>query len=1372
MNAVWDKVFMWSDVMLTNERFQTEKISFSVQHRANWGRNSLIGSYEFSLGNIYRQKNHQYYELWVPLRKPDKPGFDEGHLKLTVYVLGPNDPTPPHEPASEQKQEEDNDEGKVLETPGDMDVKMFVLNVLVYKAKDVLETQYGEKQRGADGQARLQGIQPFVSARFNGNTIRTAGAVADSAGYQWKVRLELPFTLPLRSDVIEVILWNEHGLPPAVIIGRATFNFFQMGLSHQAWGPRWVNLYSNQYHSPHVTLLGKIKHAMAEITQQKHEYVGRVMMRMSVEPKEDALLMHSPAAEAIEPISDDYTLQVLLYYASEIPILGGGLAVELTWGPDRKPRKLPFVFGNNGVFKFYSRLPPIQAHIPRDKSQVYDVFINVYWQNGATVQKIAFEQIPISSLVPANGGTPGFLYFNGDTRVPKSAKMASWPSKWRALQHVHPDEKKKHVTAGFLLTSIAFGLSRDFPQDYRLIPEPRPAEHTRYTLRVYVHQAANLLAAMSNGCSNPVLAIRYAGRSLVLPCKQRDTLFPLWFECRELPGLYLDLLRAPSVYLMVLHQTTLGYVTLGRAEIATQHIRANPAKLMRYRIRWDQDAPAGAEAADSVPGASPLGSNKLAVNAAGEPVGVLDAGNKSLNDYLISTMASRPREDIEPYVLAAFELFPSAERASFPLDPKFPPPLKDFFVKVEMIGLRELNSTPALMDSGLLPEVEVAVPKLEWDPKGGRNPQTLQATKKQAETESGANNGAASDGTSSSGGTISGGGPDFDYVDLDTPAIAWDISPAPCATPSGMGIQVLNAATFSKVSLPITDPYSIPLRIRVLNSTSKDTCYCSRFVPISEMLGRALKGIHRPPTYRYHAPLGSRFKAGGAEAGASPGGGSSEDSMGVGSMQSGGVIGGGPNANSIIELDEDEEKLAAPSMLAVDILASPSETGASPGDSQYTTLTGSDGVVTSSGAGARTGRVSSRRMTRKKATLDGTNDIPREYKAGITLTLEEEEGDADEAGGAATSQRTKAKESDEKEDPYTLELDTHALNVQSGTSSAETKVTREWRAGGASVPKGSGDEDDAAEAKAEIKEDEEEDESEEWKKRPKLRSLSLFRNKYSSWSGPSGIIEACVLKCFVRCIALPDKVSETRKIQAEIGRDDLIVKIAALYQKTYMARVYIYTGINLAPLTNWLDGEQSSNPYIVAFNGSSEHHKVNYSSRAKKDDLNPEFFQQFDLRTKIPENCKLEVQVWNSGLVMDDLIGSVVIDLETRLLQQHELDELARLEGRDSGFVSTTEYHDLKNETAATSQGKLSMRLEMLTEEEARNTKPDNVIPTPPEEYELRMVLWTSRGVRFPQAEDAVSGKDRETAAASGGRHATLFVLIWRVIFSLLSAGR
>lgn len=189
-NAVWDQVFLFDSVNLREEEFAAEKLSFNVLNKNDFVRNRLIGSYEFSLGNIYRQKNHQYYRQWVPLTLPEKPENEEGYLLVTVYVLGPDDPTPV---GSGKDSESDQ---QVLSFPSIGDRRTFVLNVLVYRGADILATQ--EKDKSS--------LKPFISARFNGNTLQTQAMPVENA--VWNGRLEMPFSMPLRSDSIEIILWN------------------------------------------------------------------------------------------------------------------------------------------------------------------------------------------------------------------------------------------------------------------------------------------------------------------------------------------------------------------------------------------------------------------------------------------------------------------------------------------------------------------------------------------------------------------------------------------------------------------------------------------------------------------------------------------------------------------------------------------------------------------------------------------------------------------------------------------------------------------------------------------------------------------------------------------------------------------------------------------------------------------------------------------------------------------------------------------------------------------------------------------------------------------------------------------------------------
>lgn len=96
-----------------------------------------------------------------------------------------------------------------------------------------------------------------MTVRFNGNVTHTHPAPKNNSPV-WNKRLELPFSIPLRSDAIEVQLWNRLRGRPDKLIGQQTFNYYQLGLTHKSWGPKWVNMYSSDVTPTEVTMLGAL----------------------------------------------------------------------------------------------------------------------------------------------------------------------------------------------------------------------------------------------------------------------------------------------------------------------------------------------------------------------------------------------------------------------------------------------------------------------------------------------------------------------------------------------------------------------------------------------------------------------------------------------------------------------------------------------------------------------------------------------------------------------------------------------------------------------------------------------------------------------------------------------------------------------------------------------------------------------------------------------------------------------------------------------------------------------------------------------------------------------------------------------------------
>eukprot|EP00954_Amorphochlora_amoebiformis_P024661 1367830-Amorphochlora_amoeboformis.AAC.1 len=383
-NSVWNEKFVFENVMLTEDQWKREKIALSVVDRNDFTPNALIGQVEFSLTNIYRQKNHEYYRKWTPIVKPDEPGKDHGWIKVSVYVLKKGDATPSHE---ETELGNLNEKDPVLRAPDDSKQSMYVLNVLLYRAEGLLATH-------------KKVLNPFVSVRFNGATQQTK-RMANIRNPIWNRKVVMPFQLPLHSDSIEIQIWNDNSLTPDTLIGQKTFSFHGERLQNRPFGPAWINLYSSHYVPPKTTFLGRMMDILGKIQYiGQDEYVGRLLARVSVrrvDPVLNPRLRCIPCPPAVEPRGVEYALDFFVYAGSEIPVEGGKVFVEVVFGSNRMCTK-ELIAADPGKYEWSTVLKGINAFGPQNLDEVHDVILNVYHKAGYASRKIAFERIPIKSL--------------------------------------------------------------------------------------------------------------------------------------------------------------------------------------------------------------------------------------------------------------------------------------------------------------------------------------------------------------------------------------------------------------------------------------------------------------------------------------------------------------------------------------------------------------------------------------------------------------------------------------------------------------------------------------------------------------------------------------------------------------------------------------------------------------------------------------------------------------------------------------------------------------------------------------------------------------------------------------------------------------
>lgn len=703
-NAVWNEMYTFENVMLTEDEWKREKVSVSCVDRNDFTRNQFIGGVEFSLTNIYRQKSHEYHRKWTPLVHPDEPGKDHGHIQVSVYVLKKGDTTPSHGAGAEA--DFLNEKQPILRAPSD-EPSLYLLNILLYRGEDLLAT-HGKS------------LNPFVSVRFNGATMQTK-RMANIRNPIWNRKIVMPFQLPLHSDSIEIQVWNDNTMAPDTLIGQKTFSYYAERIQNRPFGPAWINLYSSHYVPPKTTFLGRMM-SILDRTQYigEDEYVGRILARLSVKrAKLNPRLRIIPCPPAVEPNGVEYALDFFVHAASEIPVQGGKVFVEVVFGNERSGCTKEVIAERPGEYVWNECFRDINAFGPENTDQVHDVIINVYHKAGYSSRKIAFERIPVRELLSANPNERRAYCVDGEPFRNNSMP----PPKWRSLQNITYDEKRPHIIAGFLLCNIGFGIKRYVPKSLpRTIAKPKIRS---YTLRVYVHQGINLPAASDDGSVNPFVLVRFAGRNRLVECPPRPTRYPYYYTMVEIDAA-VDPEHVPNVILMVYHRTTTGGQQLmGRCEIQSRDI-VPPSDLARAKF--------GARTSPIVTKYPLKVVNELGVDETSVP--------GDMRPSVVAQVQLLERRKDRPEVLPGWEQKePGLYKKDNPLALR--PPgggpaasgslMSPFSLKFECVGLRKMLGTGwerisnANLRIGLPPCLEVKEEKVDLDMEDGGTARVMKA---------------------------------------------------------------------------------------------------------------------------------------------------------------------------------------------------------------------------------------------------------------------------------------------------------------------------------------------------------------------------------------------------------------------------------------------------------------------------------------------------------------------------------------------------------------------------------------------------------------------------------------------------------------------
>ena len=558
LNCVWDEMLIFNLKAMSKETFQDGVIQIAVRD-ANlpFLKKKMIGSYAFDATSVYFGKDHEFYRQWVALMDDEDAGDTgvQGYLKISVLILGPGDKQKPH------NETEDIEREKAREKIAGGDVTGLILMPPTIKKtwKYIVVTVYrGEALPVMDGANLMRGekTDAFVQVEFGGgkphaSQVVTVQGVRRALNPIFNCELWYPISYPTSTQIIKISTWDWDAKGNELI--AYSFEKFNVifRLPGRRTGVKWVNMYGAPEYKDSASILDNIrklanraqnfassnllggmdpKDFYNHTPEKASMYKGRVLLNVRIEdsrpPKKDAELgdkiipfsrkVKAPpmmGPESIKPKSKFYSLKALLIAGSELPIFH-----NVTLSVKNMQVRISI-----GQYDSVSNPRPNKNGLVEwNELMHYDGIelpedvdmipdIFIYLIIEGMVAPVCFTRVSPADLLKEKFRTPAKWFLFHEDRV---------------LHALNEDD-----FAGQVLIKLGLGFDEDFRD---VEPEWLSAldivkERHPFLVRVNLYQCRDLVAADSNGLCDPFIKIKFGGQTQT-SSKKKKTLYPTYYE--------------------------------------------------------------------------------------------------------------------------------------------------------------------------------------------------------------------------------------------------------------------------------------------------------------------------------------------------------------------------------------------------------------------------------------------------------------------------------------------------------------------------------------------------------------------------------------------------------------------------------------------------------------------------------------------------------------------------------------------------------------------------------------------------------------------------------------------------------------------------
>jgi hypothetical protein len=425
---LYESLFYFNDIHVAEGELATCVLQLSVYDRGRLGPHMLVGSIDMDLESVYQLPNHELWRKWVTVLDPrGKRDGPQGQLKICVAVLAKGDKPPDH--GGEVADEADGDGGELGEIGdlGGLDLSAlggpsaktestvpYALRMQAYAAMDLPEMDWTPGSK----------VQPYIQLSAGSKAARTRRRRGDHP--QWRQEVALTLQLPADGSgapPVRVTLFDHNFTSADTPIGALRFSYAELRQHLEYYRrPRWFPLYGAPREPEaefHVRSGAKLARRMNNGFVLGSDYRGSLLLSIEAAPERD-LGPHKRRGLPMPDVKAPVNL-VLLSEVLQLDMVlpeyhgrGSEVCVEVSYGLSAV-RTVMWYEANvvrdtvgDMFVTIGEKLKPTNALVPPPLEgddagrSAPDVFVNIWYSSPMVKkQRVAFGRVPVEVLLPA-----------------------------------------------------------------------------------------------------------------------------------------------------------------------------------------------------------------------------------------------------------------------------------------------------------------------------------------------------------------------------------------------------------------------------------------------------------------------------------------------------------------------------------------------------------------------------------------------------------------------------------------------------------------------------------------------------------------------------------------------------------------------------------------------------------------------------------------------------------------------------------------------------------------------------------------------------------------------------------------------------------